>query len=135
MWIVAAIMLFAQASGCGGSGGLDLHPVSGTVTLDGQPIEDGLITFHELPGDGRGFASAIRSGTYLVKTSAKRMKVSIKAYRDMPGKFVQAAPDQPKEPVREQYVPTLYNDTSTLTAEVPAGGIRKLDFTLLTKTP
>ena len=52
--------LLVLGAGCGGGSGLDLHPVSGTVTFDGQPIEDGYITFRAQSGDARGFAGPIK---------------------------------------------------------------------------
>lgn len=128
MWVAAAVV---TAAGCGrSSSGLDIHPVAGLVTIDGQPIEEGLITFNGVSGDARGFAGRIERGSYRVETFAGPMKVSITAQREIPGKFIQAAPDQPNEPVREQYIPARYNEATELQADVPRGGIRELNFDL-----
>jgi hypothetical protein len=127
-WMTAAL---TTAAGCGrSSSGLDVHPVAGRVMLDGQPVETGLITFNGVSGDPRGFAGRIERGAYKVETFAGQMKVSITAQREVPGRFIQAAPDQPKEPVREQYIPARYNEATELEAEVPRGGIRDLNFDL-----
>lgn len=45
---VKAVMLFVglvSISACGGGGGLDLHPVSGSVTYDGKPAAGAQVTF------------------------------------------------------------------------------------------
>jgi hypothetical protein len=133
-----AITLCATAaipwtSGCRRTSALDLHSVSGTVTFDGQPVADGYIEFRALSGDTRGFAGPIKQGAYAAKTFAKPMKVSITAFREVPGKFSQAAPDQPKQPATEQYIPARYNVTTELKADIPAGGDRRLDFELKSK--
>lgn len=45
---ILAVMLLAGASGCGGG----LVPVTGVVTLDGQPVEGAMVLF--VPEDNRG---------------------------------------------------------------------------------
>ena len=130
--LCAAAVVFA-ASGCSKGRGLDLHPVSGTVTFDGQPIEDGYITFRAVSGDPRGFAGPIKQGAYSAKALATPMKVSITAFREVPGTFVQPAPDLPKEPAREQFIPARYNEATELKADIPSGGIKQLDFSLTSK--
>ena len=127
---VCTILAIVGVGGCRNASSLDVHPVAGKVTFDGQPVEDGLITFNGVSGDTRGFAGRIERGLYKVETFAGPMKVSITAQREIPGKFIQAAPDQPKEPVREQYIPTRYNEATELQADVPRGGIRELNFDL-----
>jgi len=125
---VATVVVLA---GCGrSSSGLDVHPVAGRVTIDGQPVESGLITFNGVSGDQRGFAARIERGAYAAKTFAGPMRVSITAQREVPGRFIQAAPDQPEVPVREQYIPARYNESTELEADVPRGGVRDLNFDL-----
>jgi hypothetical protein len=130
---LSATAAIAWTSGCSRRSALDLHPVAGTVTLDGEPVADGYIEFRALSGDTRGFAGPITNGSYAAKTFAKPMAVSIIAFREVPGKYMQAAPDQPKLPVREQYIPARYNDATELKADIPAGGNRRLDFSLKLK--
>lgn len=120
--------------GCTRASGLNLHPVSGTMTFDGRSVEEGSITFHAVSGDTRGFAGPIKGGAYKAETFAAPMKVFlITAFRDVPGTFIPAAPDQPKEPAREQYIPTRYNDTTELKADIPSGGTKQLEFFLKSK--
>ncbi len=54
-------VLLSLATGCGGGKGT----VSGTVTLDGQPLPAGNIVFY--PSKGPGVSGVIQDGTYSVK--------------------------------------------------------------------
>lgn len=131
--LCALVPVFLWTAGCNRAARLNLHPVSGKVTFDGEPVAEGFIEFRALSGDTRGFAGPIKNGTYAAKTFAAPMSVSITAFRQVPGTFMQAAPDQPKVPTTEQYIPARYNTATELKADVPAGGDRRLDFGLKSK--
>lgn len=51
--VVTAILTASTLAGCG-SGGPDLVPVSGTVTLEGKPIGGAHVTFAPKPGGDEG---------------------------------------------------------------------------------
>jgi len=125
---VLALLALATLVGCGPSA-LDLHPVSGTVTFDGQPIPEGRIQFRAVEGDERAFSAPIQNGKYELEALAGRMTVEIRASRIIPGEFDESNPDE-KVPKGEMYIPARYNTETELTAEVPAGGNRQLDFAL-----
>jgi hypothetical protein len=131
--LCALVPVFLWTAGCNRAARLALHPVSGTVTLDGEPVAEGFIEFRALSGDTRGFAGPVKNGAYAAKTFAAPMTVSITAFREVPGKFMQAAPDMPKQPATEQYIPARYNAATELKADIPAGGNRRLDFELKSK--
>ena len=114
--------------GCPGGGGLDLQPVTGTVTFDGAPIEEGRIQFRSTAGDQRSFAGVIENGSYTVETFTGPMQVQIRASRLVEGKFDTSNPDE-ETPMGEMYIPAKYNSRTELTAEVPEGGTT-LDFEL-----
>lgn len=72
---VALIAGLAMVAGCGGGGEVDddrpeRTPVSGTVTLDGAPVEGAVITFHTESATGRGAngrsdsSGAFKMGTF-----------------------------------------------------------------------
>lgn len=71
--ILAAIALLFPLFGCGGSNTLDLAPVTGKVTYNGQPLDHGSVVF--MPsGETRGpqASGAIQSdGTFTMKTTGK----------------------------------------------------------------
>jgi hypothetical protein len=121
------------AGGCGRRSALDVQPVSGTVKVDGAVLEDGWITLRALSGDARGFSGRIERGKYRLDAFPGRASVTITASRDVPGKMESGGPGTPEVPVREQFIPARYNDSTELEAEIPPDGISGLDFDLSTK--
>ncbi len=106
----------AVLAGCGQSDGPVMHQVSGRVTFDGEPVQDGRILFRKLEGDGKAFSAKIENGSYSLQTEAGKMSVEIIASRPIPGEF-DYANDTP-EPVGEMYIPARYNTETELTAEI-----------------
>lgn len=102
--------------------------VTGTVTFDGKPVEEGRIQFREFGGEQRSFSGSIENGAYAVETATGAMRVEVRASRLIPGKFDESNPGE-KEPMGEMYIHEKYNSCSELTSDVPAGG-SAIDFTL-----
>jgi len=123
-----ASMTVLCLTGCGPSGP-NLHRVAGTVTFDGKPVEEGRIQFRAVDGDQRAFSGMIESGEYELETVSGKMSVEITASRIVPGKFDESNPGE-KVPVGEMYIPARYNSQTELTAEVPEGGAKQVDFVL-----
>ena len=69
-----AAVIAALCLGCGQDDGIQRYDVSGTVTLDGQPVTAGQVLFQPDPGAGNsgapGFAP-IREGKYDTKADGK----------------------------------------------------------------
>jgi hypothetical protein len=104
--------------GCGGgSDGPKTYSVSGTVSFDGKPIEEGRIQFRNTGSDGRAYSGEIKDGNYQLMSEAGSMKVEVYASRVIPGKM-QKSEDGEMVPVREMFIPNKYNSQSTLTIEV-----------------
>jgi len=140
-WFVslASVVIF----GCGDPNAPPLHPVSGTVTLDGKPLANAGVMF--LPrGDTRGNACVgltDPSGKYTLKpertsgTGAPEGKFAgtISKMKDPPAG---ATPDQPAaaETGFDETLSAKYWDSvqTILEAEVPAGG-KTIDFALKSK--
>ena len=62
--MMAMVAFALTAAGCGSGDGIPRHTVSGNVTLDGKPLEDGQITFTpELAGNPAAGAT-IKAGAY-----------------------------------------------------------------------
>ncbi|NLS96945.1 MAG: hypothetical protein GXX96_32815 [Planctomycetaceae bacterium] len=99
------------------------------MTFDGQPVEEGRILFRAVEGDQRAFSGAIQNGRYELESLPGKMTVEITASRIIPGKFDESNPDE-KVPMGEMYIPERYNSKTELTAEVPAGGAKDVNFTL-----
>ena len=126
------LLVCLLSAGCGSASGPPLYPVTGKVTFDGKPIEDGRILFREAQGQKRGFSGAIKNGQYSLEATEGKMSVSITAAREVPGKFEEspAGPDEPKVPVREMYIPKKYNSETTLEATVGNSGSNNVNFEL-----
>lgn len=121
---VSILSLFAAGvavvlSGCGDSGPR-MHKVTGDVTFDGTPIEDGQITFKRV-SDSKAYSGEIKNGSYEVKCEDGEMAVEINATRVVPGKFDTTSNPGHKEPVIETYIPKIYNTATTLKVKVDSG--------------
>ena len=121
------LLLWTLAIGCTGDG---LGAVSGVVSLDGRPIENGTIEF--LPADGKGptAAAIIEGGRYQVRVAPGAKEVRIVGYRKTGERHVDPGdPSSPMIDVQDQIVPARYNTASELRCEVGAGRGRH-DFEL-----
>ena len=124
--LVACAELASLGCGRGGS------PVSGAVSFDGAPVENGRISF--VPADGKGptFGGLIEAGRYAVVAPTPGAKVvRVSAVRPTGRKLPPDPLDGGAAPVDEiaPYIPEQYNDRSTLTCDVVAGQ-NKFDFHL-----
>jgi hypothetical protein len=121
---LAAMLLLA--SGCG-RGGADRGAVSGTVKLDGKPVEQGSILFTPIEG-ARGTVAGgeIKNGRYELSSKTGpvvgRNRVDIRAMRKT-GKMVPKAFAPPGEMVPEQVeaIPPRFNLNSELKVEIKSG--------------
>jgi len=132
-WI-PAVLLLANASlmGCGGgSDGMTLYPVTGTVTFDSQPIAEGRVVFRKQNGDQKSFSAEIKEGKYEVAAEPGKMSVEVLASRPIPGKFDMS--NGTPEPVGEMYIPEKYNSKTTLEAEVKPEDENEIPFALTSK--
>jgi len=118
------LMVLASLVGC--SHEPRLHAVSGSVTLEGQPIPDGDILFITPDGTRGPDPAKVVGGKYELKTTAGKKRVEISASKIRPG----GARGAGGEPVAEEYVPARYNTQSELTAEVQAQQKNRIDFEL-----
>lgn len=121
-------VLSSLLAGCGTSNELGRLPVSGTVQLDGQPLDSGTISFQPTGQTGTSAGSAIEAGqyniaaerglppgTYLVRISAPS---GTAAPSEMPGESV----------VQEERIPAAWNTDSNETVEVKAGETNTFSF-------
>ena len=131
------LLLFVAAIGCGSSDPLNRQAVSGTVTLDGQPLDQGTIELVPV-GAEHGVVSGglitngsfqvpadkgLPPGNYTVRISSAEVSAST-------GPAQPAGADLDNtEPAKER-VPAKYNVQSELTAEVKSGGPNTFTFDL-----
>jgi hypothetical protein len=125
--------------GCGGPGDeLPRQPVSGTVTLDGKPLERGTIAFQPASGLPTAAAVPIIGGSYSIARDHGLVpgpyKVSISSSPETaspidPATGTPPPPGQPTPPPKE-LLPERYNASTTLTADVKEQGSNTFDFPL-----
>ena len=118
------------------------YPVSGQVSFNGVPVEEGTVTFLPIQGTQRGnVTAAITQGVYVTPPDAGvgvgSYRVEIDAFRKT-GRTVRdlASPDRrlaepPLIEERVMYLPPKFNTQSELSVEVSdAADVAKLDFDL-----
>ena len=127
--------------GCGGSSdSLPRQAVSGSVTLDGKPLEAGSITFDPAdpgqPNPVSGYAT-ISGGSYSIATAngltPGSYRVSIVSSAGDAAPAATEAPGAPPRKAPKEAIPAKYNKNSTLKAEVKPSGTGPLDFELTSK--
>ncbi|MCC9607129.1 hypothetical protein LOC68_14385 [Blastopirellula sp. JC732] len=114
--------------GCSYDSGPPKYPVSGMVTYQGDPIPDGMIVFFPTePGGGAQVGVKIVDGKYAGKTTDGVMRVYVEASR--PGPMVKDDMGVMHESL-DWYIPSKYNDQSTLTCEILPEDNKELNFDL-----
>jgi hypothetical protein len=142
------VALAFASSGCGGGDGLPRRAVSGTVTLDGQPLDKGLITFTPAGGggDSTSAAAAVADGSFAVAKDVGlvpgkyRVAVSVmKEVRTKASKKKQVDNATGEEidafdtTATKESLPARYNAQSELTADVTDAGPNEFSFPLSSK--
>lgn len=61
-FLAVSAMAVASLPGCGKKISIDTVPVTGTVTLDGQPLADALVTLNPLNPDGKAASGRTDAG-------------------------------------------------------------------------
>ena len=107
----AALVFVIFASfmpGCGGPKETPLLTVSGTVAVDGVPVDYGYISFFSLDDPGLGpQAGEIKDGKFECACRVGNMRIEIRATRPVKGTIA-----------RVEYIPARYNKASELTRQV-----------------
>ncbi len=129
------------ASGCGSSSGRPAgEAVEGTVTLDGSPLDQGRIQFK--PEDPKAlFAYAdIVDGKYSIQPAAGpqagKYRVEINSPEGgpiVPSTDPAKAMEQASAPPPKERIPSRYNATSELTADITSGAPNTHNFELKSK--
>jgi len=105
----------------------EIGELSGTITYDGKPVENGAITF--FPSSGPSAGSVIKDGQYSTKVTLGKTKVVISGSKVVGEKKVYNTPNSPVMPVTAEMLPAKYNTESELRHEVQPGKQTK-DFNL-----
>ena len=140
--MVCLTILSAHLAGCGdgGSDGLPREAISGTVTLDDQPLPDGVIQMLPISmKDGIAGGAIIKDGKYAIERDKGLVPGQYRVVING-GQAGGAAPPPDKPPgtfkspvVPKDPIPSRYNSESTLTADVKAGSSNSFVFDLKAK--
>jgi hypothetical protein len=116
--------------GCGG--GSALQEVSGTVTLQGAPLEEGVIEFHPREGVASKAGAPITKGSYKIPRESGLLPGKYKVIITAGDGVTPANPDEPPGPtgniVSKDKIPPEYNVDSKQEVEVTKGGKNIFDF-------
>lgn len=140
-WFHLAVWLLCgltTVSACSRSG-IERAVVTGTVTYDGRPVEDGMIRFFPIEGTpGPMWGAVINNGEYSCHgkggVPVGTLAVEIEAYR--PAGTSTARVDDPVGDLGDavgnrQFLPAKYNTHTTLRVEIESGtGKTELNFDL-----
>ena len=121
-------------TGCGGSGP-EIGHVTGTVTLDGRPVEGAMLFFEPTTGGRSSTALTDASGKYELKYIGDRMGALIGDHQVRITKSRKTTYEDNGK-IREKGVPEQFpksaNESTTLTAKVVAGE-NTFDFPITSK--
>lgn len=125
--LIAGLAMVA-CGGCFRSAGPELAPVTGTVTLNGKPLDRATIMFQ--PASGRpSFGTSDTDGKYSMRYTIERLGV-------MPGSNIvsitSVVENDQGERVRGELLPRKYHSQTELRAEVEAK-MNVFDFQLNSK--
>ena len=115
--ILLALVLTAALSGCGAP----TATVSGEVTVDGQPVDNGVISYGPAEGTGAVVTAVIQKGNYRVQTTPGNKWVQISAPVVVGQRKEYNGPNAPLVDITEERLPERYNAKTELKLEVKAG--------------
>jgi hypothetical protein len=123
-------LLAILLAGCGKSG-VDLAPVSGLVTLDGEPLAGARLRFQpEAAGGSPSYGSTDQEGRYELSFKRGQKGALIGWHTVRVEASVEPAEAEGKASLRPQKLPARYNDRSELREEVKADEDNEIDFAL-----
>ena len=121
--IVSCVLLTVIASATGCSTG-DMGSVSGTVTLDGKPLDRALVRFTPVNGDRGSIAQTDKDGNYSLQYSLQKSGARVGEHTVTITTAAEPVPDEDTGeylPARAELLPTKYNVETELKATVKAG--------------
>ena len=118
---VIALGLACGLLGAAGCSPADRGTVSGEVTLDGRPLQEGVIRFVPADGKSQTASAAVVNGRFRAALAVGKKRVEISAPKVTGKRKVYDTPDSPTVDVVEELLPARYNVRSELTLTVEAG--------------
>lgn len=125
--LTSLLLCLVALTGCGGDGRLGL---SGSVTVDGQPLDSGVISFTPAAGtEANSAGTGIEGGRYRIPAEKGLIpgayRVRIQAYEPT-GRMV----EDPQFGTAPETVMLRFTETESLRAVVASDGPNRFDFAL-----
>jgi hypothetical protein len=120
-WLAILTSVTVSAIGCGDAVGT----VSGSVTIDGRPLDKGFISFVPADSAGAPITVDVKQGRYDLQTVAGNKRVQISAPVVVSSRPEYNGPGAPIVEISEESLPAKYNSESELTFEVKRGANAK----------
>lgn len=133
--LLVALAAGLLSGGCGDAEGL--QPVSGTVTLKGNPVAEGMIEFMPTSGASKGrtytrSGAVIKDGKYTVPRDQGLVPGEYKVSISVPDKHHKLGGDELPGPTSSRtsknLIPPEYNLKTKLVVEVKKDGPNAFDF-------
>jgi len=121
------LLPFIGIVGCPGSS--SHGEVTGTVTLDGQPLKEGNVRFVPVDGKSQTASAKITDGKFTATVPVGKMRVEISAGKVVGKTKMFDSPDAPTVDDVRELIPERYNTKSELKVEV-SRGTNEVDFPL-----
>src|SRR5262245_51818502 len=135
--LLCGLAPLALLIGCGPDNPRGRKAISGKVTLDGSPLDQGNIEFHPMFEGGVQSGGTITGGSYSIPAHEGVVlgtyRVSISDFVPTPPLPPGHMPGDPLPPSPKPKVPAEWNSKSQHTVEVKKEGPFKFDFDVLTK--
>jgi len=107
--------------------------LTGTVTVDGEPLKDGAVRFVPVDASKGGTAGAvIKDGTFTCQVPVGEMRVEFNAPKIVGKRKAYDTPDSPTVDIVEELLPPKYNAKSELKITIKPGS-QKETWALVTK--
>ena len=124
---------FVVLGGCQKAGG-DRTKVSGKVTLDGAPLEEGTIMFVSADKKTEPATGDIKNGQYSLPVPPGPKIVQISAKKVIgKKKLYEGEPNSPEVDQTQELIPARYNEKSELKADISTGSQELKPFELKSK--
>jgi hypothetical protein len=132
LWYLLPLLLLL--TGCGGP--YRIAPISGRVTLNGQPLANAAVSFQPVasegkmnPGPGSG-AFTDSDGRYTLVVVGHETRGAVVGKHKVRITLVADTDSADDRPKRVKQLPAKYNKKTTLEYDVPPGGSTAADFPL-----
>lgn len=127
--ILAALSVTLALAGCSETAS---GSVSGTVTLDGQPLKDGTVRFVPSDGKSQTASAPVKDGQFTAAVPVGDMRVEFSAAKVLGKRKMYNTPDSPTVDDVAELIPDRFNVKSELKITV-RGGSQSETFPLKSK--